>query len=773
MQPPKEKRLDLGGIEALSNTEENSHSTASRPEVSADEFAPPAPTGYGAAPGEWTHFDLLLELTEDLLPVVSDPTAKKSPLSKMAGVGKTPSLFNKRGEMVGFPKWTDHHATFDDIEKWSKDSRLGICIQTRNVRGLDIDIGDFDEATDVEAFIDEYLGFKLPARRRGNSTKFLMPFILPGDMTKRRFKTKTEGNFIELLATGQQFIACGTHTSGVRYGWDGGLPQRIPTLTSDQFEALWSALNEKFGSEASVSTRAGRAPTIKRRLADADDAVGEYLEENWEVFDVTDEGRVDLLCPWHEGHSVESGESSTSWFLGGTGGIARGHFKCLHASCAHRTDQDFLDAIGYSSHGFDVIEVDDNLPAVIPPPKFATISSGANTGKAKNTLENVTAALFRPDVCGYQLRFDTFRHGVMLSAPAVDEWRALSDVDYSELRLQLVRPGHGHNGFEEIGKETIRDAVDYVASKTTFDTATLWLESLQWDGVPRIERTLQKYFGTKDTPYHRAVSLYLWTALAGRVMVPGIKADMVPVAVGKQGARKSSTVAAIVPARDFFIEADLSRDDDDLARLMRGKLVVELAELNGLRKKEAEHIKTFIAKQEEEWTPKFKEFNTRYARRCIFFGTTNEPEFLVDKTGHRRWLPFDVGACDPDAMANDRDQLWAEALILFNQNGIVWAEAETLAKDVHEQYVERDPWEEAVINYLLGDGMGEPAPVDTPFTVVQVLRSALCIPPSQINKGHKDRMSRVLSGISDKLRLKKCKPYIDGVQHRGYVRSVE
>lgn len=124
-------------------------------------------------------------------------------------------------------------------------------------------------------------------------------------------------------------------------------------------------------------------------------------------------------------------------------------------------------------------------------------------------------------------------------------------------------------------------------------------------------------------------------------------------------------------------------------------------------------------------------------------------------------------------MARDRGQLWAEALVLFQRDGIKWGEAETLATEVHEHYVERDAWEEAVINYLKGDGMGEPPPVDSPFTTVMVLRNALCIPPSQINKGHKDRMATLLASISDRLGLVKCKPYIDGVQQRGYVRRVD
>lgn len=729
---------------------------------------------YGALPGEWEKLGAL-GLTDDLLPVVSDPSAVPAPESTIKQPGKLPSIYRRDGHMVGFAKWTEHHTTPREIAKWAEDDRLGICLNTRLVRAIDVDVEDLDEAIDIEIDIAKFLGVALPIRRRSNSSKFLVLFKMPGDFTKRRFKTA--GGVIEFLAGGQQAVVCGTHPSGVRYEFDGGLPDHIPPLDTAKFEALWALLNEKLGIEASVEARKGIAPVKPRSMDDVNDPLVDYLEVRGLVLDYHHSGRLDITCPFADDHTTESGNSSTSYFPAGVGGFQRGHFDCKHSHCSGRTDGEFKDAIGWSVEGFEEIEDEAmdgvQLPAVIPPPNFSTIKSGTNTGKVKNNLENVVAALFRPDVCGYRLQFDNFRHGVMLSPPGADEWRAFTDEDYTALRLGLCRPGFGHDGFEEIGKETIRDAVAYVADKAKFDSAILWLDSLEWDGTPRIENFISRYFGAADTDYTRAIGLYIWTALAGRVLVPGIKADMAPVAVGKQGAKKSSTVAAMVPAMDFFIEADLSKNDDDLSRLMRGKLVIELGELKGLRKREAEHIKAFIVKQHEEWTPKFREFNTRYARRCIFFGTTNEPEFLVDKTGHRRWLPFDCGECDPAALAVVRDQLWAEGRELFKRTGIMWNNAEVLARDVHEQYVDRDPWEESVIAYLettTADGL---AVADTPFTSVQVLQAAIGKTAAQITRVDKYRMGGLLANIADKLSLKKCKRYINGVQQRGFVREVQ
>ncbi|MCV5824559.1 virulence-associated E family protein, partial [Escherichia coli] len=82
--------------------------------------------------------------------------------------------------------------------------------------------------------------------------------------------------------------------------------------------------------------------------------------------------------------------------------------------------------------------------------------------------------------------------------------------------------------------------------------------------------------------------------------------------------------------------------DDDLARKMRGRLVAEIGELRGLNTKELESIKAFVTRTHENWIPKYREFATQFPRRLVFVGTTNEDEFLADKTGNRRWLPVEV-----------------------------------------------------------------------------------------------------------------------------------
>jgi len=171
---------------------------------------------YGATPDDWFHFDTILDLTADLLPVVSDPRVDISPLSKMKSTGKTPSIVNRQGHAAGLKDWTQRTSTPEDIARWSDDPRLGICVQTRRVRALDIDVEDEEIAEAIAVrwaeLIEDESGPALGLRYRENSGKRLLAFIVEGELSKRHFKT--EGGLVEFLATGQQFVAVGTHPSG-------------------------------------------------------------------------------------------------------------------------------------------------------------------------------------------------------------------------------------------------------------------------------------------------------------------------------------------------------------------------------------------------------------------------------------------------------------------------------------------------------------------------------------------------------------------------------
>lgn len=413
-------------------------------------------------------------------------------------------------------------------------------------------------------------------------------------------------------------------------------------------------------------------------------------------------------------------------------------------------------------HGFEEVTADDFVAPPPPPePVFEVRETGEivevppepdtppfpavprdKAGKVKWTVAVLQQFLIEPRWTRYRLGFDEFLGVQMIARPGEQSWRPVADTDIERLRIRF-----DEMQFLPISTEAMRSAVRLACEQNTFDSGRQWVESLKWDGVPRIENAMQNYFGCTDTPYGRAVGRYLFTALAGRMMDPGCKVDMVPVLVGAQGSRKSSACEALAPTPSAYTTVSLENLDDNVARRMRGRSVVELSELRGLFTKEAQHIKDWIARGTEDFVPKYQEYSIQYPRRCVLIGTSNPDEILADETGERRWLPIRTGAIDTDSLAADRDQLWAEGATGWAVDGVDWREAETLARAEHDAFKVVDAWTEVVDAWLDLDAMeGDQKPTrrEVGVTVREVLVSALGVQVQNITRSHEMRIGKIL-----------------------------
>lgn len=710
---------------------------------------------YGAGEAAWDYFDSILGLTEDLLPVVSDPNVSISSSSKIKDLGKTPTQFDKNGEVVGISQWTAKKSNPHLIDKWKIDSRLGICCQTRYARGLDVDVGDPIKA---QAIVDFWLSLvgKLPVRTRSNSGKRLAMFSLVGKYPKRRFEV--DGGIIEFLGTGQQFIAAGTHPSGVRYEWDeNGLPFDLVELTPEIFEDAWSKLVAKFAIGAAVTGKVGEIVDRPRGVTVTDPMV-EWLKAEGQVRSVEANGVVRVICPWEEEHSDGVGsDSSTCYFPAGIGGKAEAGFKCLHAHCEGRGIAEYEQAVGYVATKFDTVE-EKNSGSLdeLDLPSFQRKKDGT----ILCNLSNLELALKSKLACGAHLAFDNFRGEVVIcenmNIKSLDdaEWRSFDDADGVALRLRLSRVG-----FEEIGRELMRDAIKLVTKIVQVDTAQVWIRKLPaWDGVKRVERFLPDYLGTKDDRYTRAVSRYIWTGHAGRIVQPGLKCDMMPIFCGDQGIRKSTFLGLIPPSDLYFRELSFGEiEHDNISRKIRGALVCEFAEMDGLHSRALESVKRFTSRTKENWIPKFQEHPIDYFRRTIFYGTSNETELLADTTGNRRWLPVIVTNADCAKLKRDRDQLWAEGLQMFIEHGVQYDAAEQLAKGEHHKFETTDEWTDVIGHWLrdLEREIGvelhnDPDATVSGLTMQSILFGALGITPKDMTKSHQIRAGKAMTQLKYK-----------------------
>lgn len=383
---------------------------------------------------------------------------------------------------------------------------------------------------------------------------------------------------------------------------------------------------------------------------------------------------------------------------------------------------------------------------------------------SSSTITSVTKAIGNFKSIGIEIRFDDFRDEIMFSEFGKNQWRSFRDEDYTDLRIKLE-----YLGLKRVGRELIRDAVFYIAKDHKFDSAIEWLTKVvpSWDFNSRIDTFLTVYFGVADSEYSRAVSRYLWSALAGRVLHPAIKADMVPILVGSQGAGKSTGVAAICPHSDFFTEISLNEKEDDLARKMRGRLLGEISELRGLNTRDIETIKAFVTRTHEIWTPKFKEFSTTFPRRIVLIGTTNQEEFLADQTGNRRWLPLTVGKVNVAKIREDHLHLWAEARDTFT--GVQWKDAERLAKENQGNHLIIDAWFEVVQEWLTNNNLIPRYDTEINYegfvTTNQILLDVIEMDKKTIHAGYQMRVAKILSALGFVKRTKR----VDGKSKNVFV----
>lgn len=275
-----------------------------------------------------------------------------------------------------------------------------------------------------------------------------------------------------------------------------------------------------------------------------------------------------------------------------------------------------------------------------------------------------------------------------------------SDADDAAFRYLLEKD------YGIVAKGKTDDAIAFVHEKNAFHPIRDYLESVEWDGVERLDTLFIDYLGSSDTAYTRAVTRKAFTAAVARIFMPGCKYDYMPVLVGKQGIGKSHILS--VMGGVWFSDSITTISGKEGYEALHGSWIVEMAELTATRKQEVESIKQFISKREDRYRKAYARRVSDNPRQCVFFGTTNDSEFLRDYTGNRRFWPVDTDAdkrkksifknLTPDV----RDQLWAEAVARFKEKEPLFLESklENEAREIQERYTYRSPREGLIIDYL-------------------------------------------------------------------------
>ncbi|NMB02799.1 MAG: hypothetical protein GX971_14970 [Firmicutes bacterium] len=266
----------------------------------------------------------------------------------------------------------------------------------------------------------------------------------------------------------------------------------------------------------------------------------------------------------------------------------------------------------------------------------------------------------------------------------------------------------------------IEDSLELEFEKNHYHPVLDYLKSLDWDGTPRIDNLLIRYFGAKDNIYNREAIRKTLVGAVARVFTPGIKFDLVLTLISTtQGTGKSSFFRAL--GKSWFSDTFLSVNGKDAFEQLQGTWIMEMAELAGLKKADIESIKHFISKQEDIFRPAYARVSETFPRQCVFVATTNENAFLRDPSGNRRFMPVDIWNKKlidneelKEFLTNDYeiDQVWAEAVHLFRKGEKLYLSSEsekiaTVEQSMHSEVDERRGIIEAYLDRLLPTNWGD------------------------------------------------------------------
>jgi predicted P-loop ATPase len=247
-----------------------------------------------------------------------------------------------------------------------------------------------------------------------------------------------------------------------------------------------------------------------------------------------------------------------------------------------------------------------------------------------------------------------------------------------------------------------------------YNPITEYLNGLTWDGIGRLDTLWIDYMGAADTPLVRAMARKALCAAVARAFDPGVKFDYMTILSGPQGCGKSTMLIKLGGDGKWHTDSFLSFDGKDAYEMVRNKWIIEIGELTAYSRADAAKVKQFLSTQSDTYRASYGRYTNDIPRRCVFFGTTNDDEYLRDETGNRRFWPVECLVQSRwkspwSDLPAEVDQIWAEAVTRWRDGEplILPPELDSAVVAVQAEHAESDVTAGLVLEYL-----SQPIPED-------------------------------------------------------------
>ena len=260
---------------------------------------------------------------------------------------------------------------------------------------------------------------------------------------------------------------------------------------------------------------------------------------------------------------------------------------------------------------------------------------------------------------GYAFRYDKFRDVVEVFSPATLDWHDrskavesrihhhLNDVCVKEAPAAAARQGAPHVK-AKFSLRVVNEILDGLPAEpqVAHDPVRDYCETFDGGTDEDIEtlETLFTHWGAPDDSYTRYIAKALFVGLIDRALNPGEVIKVTPILVAPGDVGKSALVRRILPVelrKRYYREGlDLSKSSDDLTGSVRGKWLIELAEMKGSSKATSDKLKAWTGEGVHNARLRYDRDDRDFLNRTMLVGTANpEAKFIPEEVTAERRFP--------------------------------------------------------------------------------------------------------------------------------------
>ena len=295
-----------------------------------------------------------------------------------------------------------------------------------------------------------------------------------------------------------------------------------------------------------------------------------------------------------------------------------------------------------------------------------------NLRKVLDTSNNLKFLL---DIFGITVRWNTMKREREITIPKYELFAEDAENHALNVLCDLAL-----NNFMPITR--IDQHLDLIAQADCYHPIIEGLAKNPWDGVPRLERFIDSLESTNRDLTQKLVKRWMLSAIAAAHSKTGFSSQGVLVLAGAQNLGKTRFIKALDPFNCQAVKGGsiLDPKDKDCVKTLAGFWIAELGELDAtFRKADIARLKSFITEDYDKLRFAYARKDSSLSRRTTYAATVNDPHFLVDDTGNRRWWTVHVTSINNNH-GLDMVQVWAEVYCLWISGEQTWLDDEEVAK---------------------------------------------------------------------------------------------